>query len=456
MEEVQRVSKIAKSIIRQKTVKVFVQFDSDGISSAGILLKTLLREKVNFEIHVFKQLTENLIESIRATPDDFLIFADFGSGQMSLMKKILDTTNVLILDHHEPAKFDHINLLHVNPLLFGEDEMSASIVCYLFAKFMSVKNVDLVDLAIVGAVGDEVDGGREFKGLPKKILEEAESLGKISSSRGLRLYGRFSRPIHKALAYTFDPFIPGISGDEARAVQFLTDIGINPKQNGDWLKLKDLSDEEQQKLASAIILERLKSEQQAEDIFGESYTLLGRPEELQDVREFSTMVNACGRTGNPHVAIRLMLADYSALDESYKIMEIYRGMISGALSWLRENAGKIVKKDFANFIVARERIPETIIGTITSISINSNFVEYGKPLFGLAYTADGLLKISARAPREFAFNLRDVLQKVSEHVGGQMGGHFLAAGGYIEKGKEEEFIRTTDMVIGELIAGKKG
>lgn len=457
LETIERTAKVIKLLIKEKKVKLLTQFDTDGLTSASIIMKMLLREDVNFELKVFKQLTSEIIDSLVVDKNDFLILTDFGSGQLLSLKDILEKTHVLILDHHEPVNFDHLNLFHINPLLFGEEELSSSIISYLIAKFINIKNTDSVDLAVVGAVADEVDEKWEFKGFAKKILEEAETIGKISVTKGLRLYGRNFRPIYQSLAYSFDPYIPGISGSESHAVQFLSDMGISVKASGEWKKLKDLTLEEQQKLASEIIRERMGIKEAAEDIFGDIYIILGRPEELQDVREFSTLINACGRMGNASVGIRLCLGDYSILENSMEISSQYRKMICDILGLIRENKILIHRTDFANYILAGNNIPDTIIGTITSIALNSGLVE-AKPLFGLADAEKDVVKVSARSPRGSTINLREVLVKAVEQIGckSEAGGHAKAAGGFVPKGKEDNFIKIVDRILGDMIGCKEG
>lgn len=452
LDEIERISGIVKSLIKIKQVKVVSQFDADGITSASIIARALVREDVNFELRIVKQLTSDVVESLNVNKDNFLIISDCGSGQIESLEPILGKTQILILDHHEPQKFSHSNLFHVNPLLFGEDETSSSIICYLFAKSLNVKNTDLVDLAIIGAIGDIQDENWEFKGLAKKILEEAESIGKISLTKGLRLYGRQTRPLHRSLAYSFDPFIPGISGSESNAVQFLLDIGINVKDGGDWKKLKDLTIEEQQKLATAIIRERLHTEE-AENIFGDVYTILGRPEELQDAREMATMINACGRTKNANVGLRLCLGDYTALKRSSEVIDDYRRLLSDCLNWIRENKDSVLSTDFGNYILGKNKIPDTVIGTVTSLILNSNLFSE-KPTFGFADAGDRV-KVSGRIPRFMKLNLRDIFVNAVMNIGYEAGGHSKAAGAIIPKGKEHEFIKIVDSLMGDMIGSKK-
>jgi RecJ-like exonuclease len=454
LEEVEKISKIVKVLIKEKDVKLISQFDVDGCSSCAILSKMLLRENVNFEAIIVKQLTGDIINTIEVDSNDFLIISDCGSGQLNLLSEILDKTQILILDHHQPVELPHLNLFHLNPLVFGEEEISASMVCYLLAKSINIRNTDLVDLALLGAIGDTLDEKWEFKGLAKKILSEAEMLGKVSINKGLRIYGQ-SRPLHQALAYSFDPVIPNISGSESQTVQFLSELGIPLRTSGEWKRVKDLTIEEQQKLASAIIKERLKSEDAAEDIFGDNYTILGKPDELQDAREFATLVNACGRTGSVDVAYRLCLNDYSVLEKSFEVLDVYRKLISEGLNWIRENENSVISTDFANYVLAGNKIPETIIGTITSIALNSQFFNSGKVVFGFAETDDTKIKISARIPKTAKqINLRDVLVDAVSQTGYEAGGHSKAAGAFIPKGKEQEFIKIVDKILGDKL-GKK-
>lgn len=458
LDEIERIAKITKGIIKEKNVKIFSHFDADGIASASIISKMLIREGVNFQLRILKQLTQDSIEEIKFNEKDFIIFSDFGSGQLSSLKKLFEKTQILVMDHHEPSSERHFNLFHINPLLHDkENEVPASIITYIFAKFFNKQNVDLIDLAVVGTMADEQDDELELKNLAQKIFLEAESIGKISTTKGLRFYGR-SRPIHKSLALSFDPYIPEISGSESNAVQFLSEIGIAINQGGQVRALKDLTLEEQQRLASAIIAERFKStfEGKIDDIFGTIYTLTGKPEEIQDTKEFGTLINACGRTNNPDVGFRLCLGDYSALHKAMDILEKYKRMLSDALNLLRENKEIFRQTEFANFILGGTRIPETIIGTVTSIAVNSEFLNVNKAFFGFSDTDNNMVKVSGRLPQSLTnLNLGEILKKVVKYTEGEAGGHMRAAGALIPKEKQEEFIKTIDSLLGEAIGSKE-
>jgi single-stranded-DNA-specific exonuclease len=455
LDELQKISKIFKSLVNEKNVKILHHLDADGITSAAIFSKMMMRLDKTFEMRMLKQLTSDAITRLSVSPSDLLVLLDFGSGQLNLLKGILDSANVLILDHHEFLDMEHPNLFHLNPLSFSEEELSASMICYLFAKSVDMRNADLIDLAVVGAVGDQMDEDWEFKGMAKRIIEEAETIGKITVSKGLRIYGRSTRPVHKALEMSFDPFIPGISGSESNSVQFLSELGIDPKKHGEWRRLIDLTAEEQQKMASAIIIERLKADHaDAENIFGDIYTLSGRTEELSDAREFATLINACGRLGKGDVAIRLCMNDLTSIGESKEVLSEYKRLISVGMNYVRDNPASVRSTQRATHIFLGANIPSTMIGTITSILLSSGIVDEGKPVFG--FSDDGVkVKISARASKNINIDLRYVILNVMRKMHAEGGGHKHAAGAYIDKGKEEEFIELIEKEIGEQLGDQE-
>jgi len=450
LDEVERVAKIFKEIIKRKHVRVYAQYDADGITSASIIAKVLLREGCNFEIRILKQLNSKTVKDVVYTENDFLIFLDMGSGQINLLKEIVEKTTVLIIDHHEPIKYEHPNLLHINPLLFGEslEKYSTSLIAFIFAKFVNPKNIDQIDIAIVGGIGDKREEGIKV-GAIGEILEEAKALGFVNVSKDLKFLGS-NKPLFKVIAYSFDPLIPSIYGNEAAAMQFLKDLGISVKIGEEWKTLKDLTNEEKARIADGIIKEK-NGLINFSEIFGEIFMLSKKPEFLSDSREFSVIINACSRMGESDLALRLCLGDYSVYPKAIEKMEEYRKQIAKSISLIE--GGKIVERENGIFILGGKDIPDYLIGTITSIILSSK--KPSKPIFGLAYDSSiNMIKVSARKLNIENINLRDILVNVSLELEGEAGGHKDAAGAYIPVGKENEFIERVNRLIGEMNAKK--
>ncbi|MGC9059249.1 MAG: DHHA1 domain-containing protein [Candidatus Aenigmatarchaeota archaeon] len=444
LDEVERIANIFKALIKEKKVRIYSQYDTDGISSAAILSKVLIRENKNFEIKIFKQLNKTSISQIKFNEKDLLVFLDMGSGQLENLKPIIEKTNVLIIDHHQPIFYEHPNLFHINPLLYGEkaEKYSASILSYLFSKFISEKNMNLIDLAILGAIADRREEGLEVSEV-KKLIEEAVKLGIVEVKKDLKIFG-FNKPLYKAIAYSIEPFLPKIYGNEAAAIQFLNDIGIKVKDGEKWRELKDLSDDEKKKIADGIIKER-NGNIEVSEVFGEVYQFLKRPDIIGDAREFSVLINACSKSGYSDIALRLALGDYSVYNFAFDVFENYRREISKAINFLEND--NIIEKENGIYLLGINQVPDYLIGAITSIFLNS--LNSNKPIFGLAYDkVSNMIKVSARS-KNSNLNLKEILDSVVKVIGGEAGGHKEAAGAFIPLGKEKEFIEITNKILGE-------
>jgi len=476
----QNIENIQQLIIRAKEagdtiksfqgrIRVISHYDCDGICSAAVMLRALAREGKDFHLTLIKQLNENIIQYIAQNRSGLFAFLDLGSGQLESIKKhILEKypdALIIISDHHQIQGDDkHKNIIHVNPNLFGIDEnVSGAGITYLVSRSMNQDNIDLSELGIVGAVGDSQTGSIKgewgLQGLNKEILKDAKNNNKISVNKGLRLWGRYTRPVHKTLQYSVDPYIPGISNSESASVHFLQELGIEIKRpDGGWRSLADLTEEEQQKLATGIIKERIRcNEEHPERIFGDVYDLVDKKDELRDAGEFATILNACGKTGVGHLGISLCLNDFGCMGEVKKHLEAYRREIGKSLSWLEKNRGVIKTTDSATYILAGSHIPEEVISNVASIISRSGMLDCSKPVFAFVNAEDGVTKISARAENsivEKGLDMKEMVASAVGETGGEGGGHSGAAGASIPRGAEENFINTMERLIKTALSGQ--
>jgi len=403
-------------------IHVVSHYDADGISAAAIMTFSLLKLKKDFHITIVKKLYPSVIEVLKKREPKLIIFLDIGSGYMSEVSKL--NSDIIIIDHHEFKQELYDNIIHVNPELFGIENVSGAGLTYLVTK--DIANDDrLASLAIVGSVGDSAVASSKVFNSPY-----------IEKELGLKLFGRFSRPLHKALQ--FSSSIPNIT-DEAKAVQFLADAGIDPQADGQWKTLGDLNEEETRKLTDAIV-----REVGSDEIIGDVWTLKGVPEELKDAKEFATLLNACGRMGEAATGIAVCLGVENALKISKGLMRGYKRLISNYLRWVESNPGAIKETESARFLIAKDNINENLIGTIVSMRFRS-FND--KPMIGLAYAEDGI-KVSARS---YGMNINSIISEAAKTCGGRGGGHEVAAGCTIPLESENKFIEVCDSLIREKL-----
>lgn len=468
-EQIQEFKAIVKEaaaefgkIPKSETIRLISHLDADGLSSAAVIIKTLLRENRKYCLSVVHQLTEDVAAQLAAESYGCYIFTDLGTGQFDTLKKHLANSGkkLLILDHHHlQGEFAAENIVHVNPHIAGIEssrEISGAGVAYLFSKAISERNTDLAHIALIGAIGD-MQEDKGFTGLNKEILQDAKTAGTLKVITGLRLFGVQTKPLHKVLEYSSEFLIPGVTGSESAAIQFMQQLRISPKEGSRWRKLTDLGDDELVRLATGVVLQRI-GQKSPEAIIGPVYILRqevdGSP--LRDAREFATLLNACGRLGKASVGIGACLGDAKCKEEALRTLDEYKQQIAGSLTWyektLKQNGfpgSQSVKKSIIlenGFVIinAEDNILPTMIGTLASIVAKSSSFSPGTFVLSLARAPDNFTKISLRLAGEKMvkgeFNLMELLTTIAAMVGGQAGGHHEAAGAVIKTEKEEEFI----------------
>jgi RecJ-like exonuclease len=425
-EEIEKVASLPYNFVR-----VISHLDADGLSSAGIVATALKRKGIGFHLSIIKQLDADEMERIANEPYDQYILLDFGSAKIEEIEAT--GKRFVVLDHHQPIKESENQ---VNPHFFGIDgstKVSASGLAYMFAKAMDPANSDLSHLAIVGAIGDQQENG-EFTGLNADLLKEATEVGTIRVNKGLRAFGRVSRPVHRALQYSTDPFIPGVSGSESGAIEFLSQVGILPQDNGEWRTISDLSEDELKKLVSAVIIRR-SGLSKPSDVIGNIYEVQGEEGLLSDVQEFSTVLNALGRSNRQSVAMGLIIGDKpKALAQMEEILFEYKKSVVQAINVVKsENLGK--EEEDILYIMGGELIDDTIIGTVTSIFAMSADLSQKEVVVGFAKRKDGF-KISCRSK---GMKVGELISEIATQLGGEGGGHDVAAGAQIPKDSLEQF-----------------
>ena len=426
LEALKKFSREFLEKTEKKHIFVISHYDTDGISSAAIISKALQRLDKEFSIKIIKQLEKETIESL--PQDKVLIFLDSGSGSLDYLKNL--NTEIFILDHHEldlKGKNLPENIHIINPHLFDGQEISGSSLTYLFAKQLSEENKDLANLALFGMVGDLLD--KNIGKLNNSIINDSE----VKIKKGLLLYPA-TRPLNKVLEFSSDIYIPGVTGYSRGAYNLLREVGIE-KIGSQYKSILELNEEEMSKLITAIML-RTMNHYNGNFLVGNIY-LVNFFNKLEDVREISAMVNACGRLGEPGTAIAFCLEDKKAKEKAETIYTKYKQEIIKALNDL-PTLKKIEGKDYL-IINAEDKIKDTIIGTIATISSSSNSHEEGKAIIAMAYNKEKI-KVSARIVGKNGKNMCEILSSVVKAIGGEYGGHKNAAGCLIEKEKEAEFI----------------
>lgn len=465
-------------------IHIYTHLDADGLSSGAIIGKTLFREQIPFQIRILKQLEKEEIIKIKKKIDEqgtFVILTDFGSGQYLELNQQIGFTgknhNLIIIDHHLPQNVDSKDdpqifeikkssqPWHINPYFYGIDgsnEVSSAGLSYLFSKTLDEKNIDLASIALVGAVGDIQNKApnHAFFGLNSLILEDAINTNQIEVADDL-IFSPI-KPLNDAIAYSNELSLPGLSGSSSKSLIFLKKIGILMENtNGTIKTLNDLDTNEKRMLSSAVIEYALKYQIDPEVISNnlviKRYILKNEvtSSELHEINEFSNLLNSCGRSENGSLGIAIAMGDRKEMyQKAQEQLLIYKKKIMNIMNWIQQGE-KILKLKNLQYFFGEEKIPDTMIGTITSMLLfnKSDIIDTNKPIFGCAKREkEGVFKISSRADQkivEKGINLseviRNALKKLDLDVLG--GGHPPAAGAKVPIDKIDFFLETCDEEI---------
>ena len=433
----------AADIVRgHEFVQVYSHYDADGVSSAAILAKTLMRAGKEFRVTLFTTLNDYNMEVIRNSKADCVIVSDLGASYIDQLDQM--EQDVVVLDHHTIIS-EAKRVCYANPHLYGIDGMTSgcgATMCLLFAVTMDERNWDLVQIAFAGIAGDRqhING---VSGLNVYLLEEGTRRGYIE-----RMQGSLS-PAGDLMTELFlctDPYIRGVTGDVDGVAKLMSDAGV---ENGK--SFMDLTEEERRRLSSLIAI---KLTQQGvllssmEEIARNRYYLKGMK---RDAENLSSILNNCGRAGIGGVGIAAGMGDERCLNEgAEQSRESAKLVVEAMVDLDRRGLNQM------EHIQWFDSTDSGFTGMLCGIAMQS-IGDHTKPTIGMNKSNDPV-NLSSRGmfcQLERGVDLAKAMREACASVGGQGGGHRIAAGGSVPLDKVDEFLANLDRIVGEQISSAR-
>ncbi|MFX0124043.1 MAG: DHH family phosphoesterase [Candidatus Hodarchaeota archaeon] len=446
----QKVAEDVQQVNCNYPIYVFSHLDADGLTAASIIAATLSRAGFNYQIRILDRLEYDTLNNLMETlpHGSTAIFSDIGTGVVEAFFQWDQSHDIFIIDHHIPTSKIQFSgkIHHLNPHFFsidGTTELSGAGVAYFVSIQMNHMNKNLAPLALIGALGDRQDKGKQSSviGLNRLIVEDAKKLKMVSDTVSVWFFDR-TRPIISILRQT--DFLSFESELEIRT--FLDDINILYKKEDILRPFYDLDEEECRRLASELIVQYGVD---PHDIYKKDYQLnQEKIHFLRDARVFASNLNACGRIQRSDVGISLCLGDrQTTLRDLQLIKKEYSKQIAENMKWANKNLQEL---QAIHLLDGRESINERMIGTIISMLSMRKDVN-PKPLLGYTQATSGKIKISMRLPRfqdiqiDLSRLLNQVIQEVEPHS--EVGGHAVAAGAIISERSLADFIARVNQLV---------
>jgi single-stranded-DNA-specific exonuclease len=456
--------KISAVVENDEEISILSHLDTDGITSGSIISTFLARLGAKWTVRAVSDLNSNVIAQMKSDGHDFYIISDLGAA---MAKELFDSLNNkwIIIDHHQIPQEEmtaDYNEQILNAWKYGIDgdtEISSGGIAYMIANAIDSKNKDLSATAIISAIGDRQDQGdkKSFIGINSEILKTAQTSGLISVDLDLMFTGRETRPLHEALAYTLFPYINGLTWNIENCYSIIKNSGIKMKVNGRWRVTSEISQQEKSTILDAIAKFIVTSQNTEMDIIdnltGYAYTLVNEDQRswLRDMREFSTLLNACGRIRKAGVGIGICMGDRNAmLTEGECIVTNYRITLRNYISTIFAEKWRLVDDGKALFINGEGLLDEDMIGAVSSL-LSGSPTFGGRLLFVRTLARDNTYKFSSRKCLgcKSELNLSLLMRHCSELVGGVGGGHVAAAGCRIPYARLESFMQCVRNVIAD-------
>lgn len=451
---VQDIEKAAAIIRSAEKITLISHIDADGIASASIMHLAIVRAGIPVTMVFIRQLEPLTMKHI-PHDESLKVFTDLGSGQQNLLEEAgIPSGKVVILDHHiAQAAPNGTEYFQVNAQLYGEDyrKCSAAGICYFVARCMDAANIDLAKLAIVGNVGDMM--AREsgcLVGAVAEIVAEAEKNGILTRRYGINCYGLSTRAVHQSLSNCDDPVIPGISGNPDAAIRLLSNLGIYSGKESNRT-FEELNESEVRLLSSRIAEQLIANGEDVDRLFSEQYFFPDEVERtpLRNASEYATMLNACGRWAKPLVGQAVCEGDRGTMyHDAEHMLRHHRSIIRELCEYILETG--VTELSAIQYIHTGDRYPDTIVGIGAGMALSK--LNRNKPILVLCEVSDepDSIKVSMRTNEKIVrrgVNLQEALSKAAAVFGGAGGGHNIAAGAYIPKGCEDDFIRRVNELI---------
>ena len=454
------VKAAAEQIAAAPEITIISHIDADGISCEAILSQAVSRLGIPVRSVFVRQLEPLTMPQV---PSDasLKIFSDLGAGQQNLMlERGFSEKEILIIDHHVSQPVEGRTYTQVNCLPYGHTRMSAAGVSYLVAKEIDSANIDLAQLAVVGNVGDMM--AREKCGLvgPAReiIVEDGQRHGSVEVRRkDLNCYGTATRPVHLSLAYNDDPFVKGISNNPEGARQFLKKLGIRQQTpDGRWYVWEELSDDDHRTIISALAQQLMANGEKTDRLLAETYRF---PAEiprtpLRNAQEYATLLNACGRWSKPQIGGAILRGDRgTAYRDAEHMLNNHRAILRELLQYIVDTGVRELEN--LQYLHVGGRYPDTIVGIGAGMALSK--LNATKPILIMCEVPEdrNLTKVSMRTNErvvEKGIDLQKALSDASAEYGGGGGGHKIAAGAYIPKPAEQEFVVRVNRILGEQFA----
>ena len=403
IEKIRLIKSKAKEILdiiksTNKNVLIVSFGNPDNLCSVGILMQSL--KQLNIGSHaMFLDNNRNLEKRLKRFEYSTFIFIGLQISDLPKYITEKEEINIILINHEmSPKEEKKINeerfkILSLVQFEIPIEAISNSGLAYYFAEGFNDEYQQYSGLAIIGAISKRQINpkNQELIGLNTMILNEGKGEGYIVETKGTRIPGRESQPIHLALKYSINPYFAGLTGNESACTAFVSRLGIRMEDpDGNLRTIASLEMEETQKLNDALISKLMETETQSvSDIYkliGPIYILSKETEKSQarNVEEFLWLLDGACQLKKYSLALAIILGDRANLfDQLIRDLSNYHGKASQIIEDIVNNPEKIEDKTYFRFIDGTSFLDIESTSLVINALVESGIIPIDVPLISI-------------------------------------------------------------------------
>ncbi|MCE7739701.1 MAG: hypothetical protein KAU62_15110 [Candidatus Heimdallarchaeota archaeon] len=389
-DEAGKISELLKGL--EENLVIICKVNPDNLCASGILVSCL--REIDLGCHIiFIDNNSDLDERIKKI--NYLTYIFIGFQIKELPSKLLkdEAKNIIIIgnkitiDKRLKLSWDTILTLSLEELEIPVMALSNAGLAYFIAKEFTEDYSKFSGLAVVGGLANkQVDSkSQELIGINRFILDEGNEEGILEESKGTRISGRESLPIHLALKYSINPYFPGLTGNEEACTSFVSKLKIPMKKDGNWRTFSSLTTNETKKLYDRLIalLVEGNSQFRTELLFGTNYIILTETSKSQtrDAEEYLWLLEGACQIKKYGLALAVILGDRTNLyDELKRKMENYHGKAAQIIEKITQDSKIVENKEYYRIIRNQDVLDLESAPLVMKALVESNIISIEIPL----------------------------------------------------------------------------
>ena len=392
-----KAKKIAQLLVDSEDNVVIVALETpDNLCATGILLQNFKELKIGAQV-IYAKEKVHIEKRIKKLDCQTLVFIGLSLREIPL-NILKDSDKKRVIIHHELSKKElekiskeNIEELSLKGIDLPTNTVSNAGLCYFVSAGFNGDYQKYSHLAIIGSLAKKQvnDKDQSLIGLNGIILEEGKKEQFLTVTKGTRIAGRESQPIHLALKYSINPYFPGLTGNESACTSFLSRTGITMKdQDGEWRTIASLDSDDTKKLNEGLISILMENKSLSHNdieklVGGPIYIIENESEHnpTHNIEEFLWLLEGGCQIGKYGLVLAVILGDREDLfDRLNGDLSDYHGRATLAIDEIAQKPERIEEKLYYRMIKGDNILDKETAPTIINALVESKTIPIDVPV----------------------------------------------------------------------------